>query len=225
MTMGWNDKEDITFKEQILAKVRNALIEKPEAMFKDIDKRTETWVPISEEDGTAVTFAQNFKALGGVFIYLEDEAEFGECIRQLAPENGWEPIWCTSPAMQEILQRYGIAYTDKPVREPKKKLVGLTGCECLVAQTGSVLLSDTVSNGREVYALPDVLLVFATTDQIVGGLKEAFHAIKKRYGSKRPSQLTFITGPSRTSDIEQTLVVGAQGIRQVAVFLVDQGFE
>ena len=224
MIMGWTGKEDITFKEQILAKVRNALIEKPEAMFKDIDQRTETWVPISEEDGTAVTFAQNFKDLGGVFIYLEDEDEFGECLHQLAPENGWEPLWCTSPAMQAILNRHGVAYSETPVAEAKK-VVGLTGCECLVAQTGSVLLSDAVTNSREVYALPDVLLVFATTDQIVGGLKEAFHAIKKRYGNKRPSQLTFITGPSRTSDIEQTLVVGAQGIRQVAVFLVDQGFE
>lgn len=222
--MAWSDKEDITFKEQILAKVRNALMEKPEAMFKDIDQRTETWVPISEEDGTAVTFAQNFKELGGVFIYLESENEFGECLRQLAPENGWVPLWCTSPAMQDILKRYGIPYSETPVPEANKK-VGLTGCECLVAQTGSVLLSDAVANGREVYALPDVLLVFATTDQIVGGLKEAFRTVRKRYGNKRPSQLTFITGPSRTSDIEQTLVIGAQGIRQVAVFLVDQGFE
>jgi len=222
--MAWNtktDNEDITYKEQILAKVRNALVEKPEAMFKDIDRRSETWVPISEEDGTAVTFAQNFKALGGVFIYLENEAEFGECLKQLAPENGWEPLWCTSPAMQEILNRYGIAYTDAPVREPKKKLVSLTGCECLVAQTGSVLLSDAEANGREVYALPDVLLVFATTEQIVSGLKEAFRAVKKRYGSKHPAQLTFVTGPSRTTDIEQTLVIGAHGIRQVAVFLVE----
>ena len=57
--MAWNNKgdhEDTTFKEQILAKVRNALIEKPEAMFQDIDQRTETWVPIKEEDGTAITF-------------------------------------------------------------------------------------------------------------------------------------------------------------------------
>ena len=222
--MAWGtktDNEDITYKEQILAKVRNALIEKPEAMFKDIDQRTETWVPISEEDGTAITFAQNFKEVGGIFIYLEDENEFADCIRQLAPENGWEPLWCTSPAMQTLLQRYGIAYTESSEREPKQKLVSLTDCECLVAQTGSILLSDELSGSRQAYALPDVLLVFATTDQIAGGVKEAFRYVRKRHGSKMPSQLTFVTGPSRTTDIEQTLVIGANGIRQVAVFLVD----
>ena len=223
--MAWNNKgdhEDTTFKEQILAKVRNALIEKPEAMFQDIDQRTETWVPIKEEDGTAITFVQHFKEYGGIFIYLENEEEFAECIKQLAPENGWEPLWCTSPAMQAILNRYGISHTDYPEREPKQKLVSLTDCECLVAQTGSIVLSDALTLTREAYSLPDVLLVFATTEQIVGGMKEAFSHIKKKHGNDKPSQLAFITGPSRTNDIEQTLVIGANGSRQVAVFLVDK---
>ena len=222
--MAWGtrtDNEDVSFKEQILAKVRNALIEKPEAMFMDIDQRSETWVPISEDDGTAITFAQNFKDLGGIFIYLESKNEFAECLRQLAPENGWEPVWCTSPAMQALLKRYGIDYKEASEREPKQKLVSLTDCECLVAQTGSVLLSDDLSGSRQSYALPDVLLVFATTDQIVGGVKEAFRYVRNHHGNKMPSQLTFVTGPSRTTDIEQTLVIGANGIRQVAVFLVD----
>ena len=90
--MAWDNKgenKDATFKEQMLAKVRNALIERQEALFKDIDQRTETWIPIKEEDGTAITFVQNFKEHGGIFIYLESEAEFAECIKQLAPENGW----------------------------------------------------------------------------------------------------------------------------------------
>lgn len=222
--MAWGtrtDNEDVSFKEQILAKVRNALIEKPEAMFMDVDQRSETWVPISEDDGTAITFAQNFKDLGGIFIYLESKNEFAECLRQLAPENGWEPVWCTSPAMQALLKRYGIGYTEASEREPKQKLVSLTDCECLVAQTGSVLLSDDLSGSRQSYALPDVLLVFATTDQIVGGVKEAFRYVRNHHGNTMPSQLTFVTGPSRTTDIEQTLVIGANGIRQVAVFLVD----
>ena len=191
-------------------------------MFKDIDQRTETWVSIKEEDGTAITFVQNFKEHGGIFVYLESEAEFAECIKQLAPENGWEPLWCTSPDMQHLLDKYNIPYSENKEHEPKRKLVSLTGCECLVAQTGSIVLSDTLTQTREAYAMPDILLVYATTEQIVPGMRSAFQTIKRKYAKNKPSQLTFITGPSRSTDIEQTLVIGASGIRQVAVFLVDE---
>ena len=223
--MAWDNKGEnkyATFKEQMLAKVRNALIERQEALFKDIDQRTETWIPIKEEDGTAITFAQNFKEQGGIFVYLESEAEFAECIRQLAPENGWEPLWCTSPEMQHLLTKYGIPFTERMEREPKQKLVSLTGCECLVAQTGSIVLSDAMTCTREAYAMPEILLVFATTEQIVPGMRTAFQTVKRKYAKDKPSQLTIITGPSRSTDIEQTLSMGANGVRQVAVFLVDE---
>ena len=223
--MTWDNKEennDITLKEQMLAKVRNALIERQEALFKDIDQRTETWIPIKEEDGTAITFVQNFKEHGGIFIYLESEAEFVDCLKQLASENGWEPLWCTQPEMQSLLSRYNIPFTESKEREPKQKLVSLTGCECLVAQTGSIILSDLLTKTREAYAIPDILLVYATTEQIVPGMRTAFQTMKRKYAKNRPSQMTIITGPSRSTDIEQTLVIGASGIRQVAVFLVDE---
>ena len=223
--MAWDNKgenKDATFKEQMLARVCNALIERQEALFKDIDQRTETWVPIKEEDGTAITFVQNFKEHGGIFIYLESEAEFAECIKQLVPENGWDPLWCTSPKMKQMLSKYGVPFTESKEREPKQKLVSLTGCECLVAQTGSIVLSDTLTCSREAYALPDLLLVYATTDQIVPGMRTAFQTVKRKYAKNKPSQVTIITGPSRSTDIEQTLVIGANGIRQVAVFLVDE---
>ena len=223
--MAWDNKgenTDATFKEQMLAKVRNALIERQEALFKDIDQRTDTWVPIKEEDGTAITFVQNFKEHGGIFIYLESEAEFAECLKQLAPENEWEPLWCTSPAMQSQLAKYGMSYTESKEREPKQKLVSLVDCECLVAQMGSIILSDALTKTREAYALPDILLVYATTEQIMPGMRAAFKMMKKKYANEKPSQMTIITGPSRSTDIEQTLVIGASGVRQVAVFLVDE---
>ena len=124
-----------TNKEQILAKLRNALIEKPEAQFEDIDLRTDTWKPISEEDGTAITFVQHFKELGGIFIYLESEAEFGECIKQLAPQNNWEPLWCTSHKMQELLEKYGVNYSDTPTKDSKQRIVSITDCDYLIAHT------------------------------------------------------------------------------------------
>ena len=57
-----------TNKEQILAMIRNAIIEKPEAIFQDIDLQSDTWKPIKEEDGNAITFVQKFKDMGGIFI-------------------------------------------------------------------------------------------------------------------------------------------------------------
>ena len=220
--MAWDNKDDTTNKEQILAKVRNALIEKPEALFKDIDQRSETWVPIKEEDGTDITFVQHFKELGGIFIYLESEREFADCMKQLALENGWESLWCTSPAMQRLLAIHDIPFTTEKTRNPKQQLVCLTDCECLVAQTGSIVISDTLSQSQQAYANPDVLLVYATTKQIVNGMKDVFVMLKKKYQVERPSQVAIITGPSRTTDIEQTLVMGASGVRQVAVFLVEE---
>ncbi len=217
----WESQRITTNKEQILAKVRNALIEKPEAMFEDIDLQSDTWNPIKEEDGNAITFVQNFKDMGGIFIYLENEAEFGDCMRQLAPQNGWEPLWCTSPAMQSLLEKYGINYSNEPVRENKHKVVSITDCEYLVAQTGSIIVSDRNSD-RKSYTESDVLLVLARTEQIVGGLKEDMQHIKSDFGTGEALQAVIITGMTRSYDIEQELVSGVFGARQIAVFLIDE---
>ena len=210
-----------TNKEQILSKLRNALIEKPEAMFEDIDLRTDTWIPIKEEDGNAITFVQKFKEMGGIFIYLESEDEFGECLRQLAPQNGWEPLWCTSGKMQELLEKYGVSYSNVPIRENKQKIVSIISCDYLIAQTGSIVISDNNTESRKSYAEPDVLLVMAHTDQIVGGLKDALKSQKEHMNSHGATQSVIITGPTRSYDIEQEMVQGVFGPRQIAVFLID----
>lgn len=211
----------VTVKEQILAQVRNATIEKPEAMFKDIDLQSETWNPIKEEDGTAITFVQKFKNMGGIFVYLETEAEFGECMRQLAPQNGWEPLWCMQPAMQEMLERYGLYYTVEPERREGRKLTTITNCQCLVAQTGSIILCDGDTMSRKAYTESDVLLVVARTEQILGSLKEALKGVKEHAISDETSQIVIITGPTKTYDIEQNMVSSVHGPRQIAVFLID----
>lgn len=210
-----------TNKEQILAKLRNAIIEKPEAMFEDIDLRTDTWKPINEEDGNAITFVQNFKDLGGIFIYLENEAEFGECMRQLAPQNEWEPLWCTGRKMQAILEKYGLNYSTTPVRENKHKVVAITTCDFLIAKTGSIILTDQDTESRKLFTEPDVLLVLAHSSQIVGGLKEALKKQKEQLVSLTATQTVILTGTTRSYDIEQEAVQGVFGPRQIAVFLIE----
>ncbi len=214
--------DQVTNKEQILARLRNAIMEKPEAMFEDIDLQSDTWNPIKEEDGNAITFVQRFKDMGGIFIYLENESELGECLRQLAPQNGWEPLWCTSHEMQALLEKYGIQYCTEPDVPERKRLASIMPCDYLIAQTGSIVLTDGRAGSRRSYTDCDVLLVIARTDQIVGGLKEALQLLKEDLGDKVSSQAVILTGLTQTHAVEQESVKGVFGARQIAVFLVDE---
>ena len=68
---------------------------------------------------------------------------------------------------------------------------------------------------------PETHLIYARASQLVPELKDALKGIKERYGKELPSMISMITGPSRTADIEKTLVMGAHGPRQLYVFMVD----
>jgi L-lactate dehydrogenase complex protein LldG len=96
--------------------------------------------------------------------------------------------------------------------------LGVTGCDCLVAQTGSIFVSTRSAGGRACSALPPVHLVIARRDQLVPDLAAAFALIRKRYDQHWPSSLCLITGPSRTADIEKILVMGAHGPKRIALY-------
>lgn len=210
-----------TNKEQILSKLRNAVMEKPEAMFEDIDLQSDTWNPIKEEDGNAITFVQNFKDMGGIFIYLENEADLGECLHQLAPQNDWEPLWCTNKEIQTLLEKHHVAYCTEPVPD-KKRVTSIIPCDYLIAQTGSIMVTDGKTGSRKAYTDCDVLLVVAYSNQVVGGLKEALQQLKDRHDRQTFSQAVILTGLTHSFDIEQETVTGVFGARQIAVFLIDE---
>jgi L-lactate dehydrogenase complex protein LldG len=97
--------------------------------------------------------------------------------------------------------------------------IGITGCDGLVAQTGSILISTRSAGGRALSVFPPIHLVVARRDQLVPNLESAMAVWRDRYDGRWPSQLSVITGPSRTSDIEKVLVLGAHGPKRLAVYL------
>ena len=97
--------------------------------------------------------------------------------------------------------------------------VGVTSCEFIISRLGSIMVSSKTSRRLNVY--PEVHVVIAYTNQLVEDLKEAFDAIQDKYSGKLPSLLSVITGPSRTADIEKTLVMGAHGPRELFLILVE----
>jgi L-lactate dehydrogenase complex protein LldG len=100
--------------------------------------------------------------------------------------------------------------------------VSVTGCETLVARTGTIVISTAQASGRTVSVYAPVHICIAYTHQLVYDIKDALQQVKKKYNHHLPSLISFATGPSRTADIEKTLVVGVHGPKEVYCFLVDE---
>jgi L-lactate dehydrogenase complex protein LldG len=94
---------------------------------------------------------------------------------------------------------------------------GVTGCECLVAQTGSVCVTSRSSGGRSLSVAPPHHVVIANREQLVMDLTAAYDHLNKKYANDWPSFIGLITGPSRTGDIERILVLGAHGPKKLTV--------
>ena len=98
-------------------------------------------------------------------------------------------------------------------------VVGITGCFCATAETGTLVLL----SGPETYAsaglLPETHIAIVPASRIVAGHEEAFDLIRAERG-ELPRAVNFVSGPSRTGDIEQTIVLGAHGPYRVYVIVV-----
>ncbi|HEX8460867.1 MAG TPA: LUD domain-containing protein, partial [Segetibacter sp.] len=97
----------------------------------------------------------------------------------------------------------------------------ITTCELLIARTGSLLLSSASESGRTTSIYAPIHICIAYTRQLVYDIKEGLLLLKEKYAGALPSMITLATGPSRTADIEKTLVVGVHGPAEVFVFLVE----
>lgn len=96
--------------------------------------------------------------------------------------------------------------------------VGLSSADFLIARTGSIVLNSLSSGGRRLSVLPPIHIVLAETKQIVSSLDDIF---RNDFVSTNWSYATIISGPSRTSDIEKQLVLGAHGPKRVIVILIE----
>lgn len=209
--------DETTSREKVLKSVRNALISKLDNPYQDVDFESSVFQAF--DDTLEMVFAQELLKVSGKFVYCSDDAEFTVMLKSVMNENGWDKIFCMDEKMINLLSSVGIE-TDKNLQEDNVK-AGLTQCEYLVARLGSVMVSSESAGGRRMNIYPESHLVYAHTSQLVPELKDALKGMKKKYGNKLPSMISLITGPSRTADIEKTLVMGAHGPKDIYVFMVD----
>lgn len=98
--------------------------------------------------------------------------------------------------------------------------VGVTGSYCAVAETGTLVLLSGQEHHATTSLLPETHIAVVRRNRIVKTMEEAWQLIRSEVGSL-PRQVAFISGPSRTADIEMTLVYGAHGPFRVHVIIVD----
>ena len=132
----------------------------------------------------------------------------------------WGDIHCQTPALIKDLQLKQLPSLNKGDMHTAD--AAITDCEMLVARTGTIVLSAAQPSGRALPVYTPVHLVIAYTHQLVFDLKDAITRLKDKYQGDLPSSIHFASGPSRTADIEKTLVVGIHGPKEVYVFLVDE---
>lgn len=200
-------------RENTLRKIRNALQTPTLLPFPKQIGFEEVYV---RKDGDLQTiFADEFEALQGNLISCQNRDEAMLLLSEMAEKKGWKQIYCQTPELdfgsQALVTRDNLALCDAAV----------TDCEFLVARTGSIVLSSVQASGRIVSVFTPIHIVFATADQLVYDIKEGIAGMTEKYKGQLPSALFFASGPSRTGDIEKTLVMGVHGPIEVYVFLIN----
>ncbi|MEJ0103071.1 MAG: LUD domain-containing protein [Bacteroidota bacterium] len=203
-------------KENILKKIRQALSHSTPLPFPQSEGNNSVYQPLQQE--VEVEFAEQFTKLQGKFIYCLNQQELAFQLNSLVRKQGWKKVYCRENKLLDLIGQQISDYltTDLPGCD-----ISITGCEALVARTGSIVMSAAQQSGRTVSVYAPIHICIAFSSQLVYDIKDALQVIKEKYGIALPSLITFATGPSRTADIEKTLVVGVHGPKEVYLFLVD----
>jgi L-lactate dehydrogenase complex protein LldG len=111
----------------------------------------------------------------------------------------------------------GLAIEVRPTRGDDR--LGITGTFCAIAETGTLVMLAGASTPTATTLLPDTHIAVVAADRIVAGMEEAFALIRRERGQP-PRAINLISGPSRTGDIEQTIVLGAHGPYRVHILVL-----
>lgn len=145
-------------------------------------------------------------------------AEVPPAVARFLAEAGLPPAVVVSPDLAEAdWAGAGLAVHAGAARPAD--LVSVTPCFRAVAETGTMVVASSPGRPTTLHFLPDIHVVVVEASRVVGSYEDAWRDL--RGAGAWPRTVTWITGPSRTADIEQSLLLGAHGPRRLHVVLVD----
>jgi len=205
-------------KENILNKIRQALAKPVPVPFPERNTTEFVYQPSTQD--LELEFAENFSNLQGRFSFCANANELVNQLNELAATRSWNKIICKEDKLLQLLSARGFNKINTTINLHDCH-AAITTCESLVARTGSLILSSANESGRTHSVYAPIHICVAFTSQLVYDISDAISKIREKYGNNLPSLISLATGPSRTADIEKTLVVGVHGPKEVFCFLVD----
>ena len=193
-------------------------------------KVCENWanhLPVSSQAALFEEFKTRATAVAAEVITVKSGSEAVEAVKKLAAAVGAKKIVAVNCPLQEAaglhgeLTKEGIAlYTAKEdiAAHAETADMGISGVEFGVAETGSVCQDAYAIEGRLVSTLTPIHVVFLDSNKIVPSVKDAFEIFSAVF---QRGYLSFITGPSRTADIERVLTIGVHGPSRFVIIAID----
>ena len=209
-------------RERILSKVRAAVSDGRDDDWRvELDRRMKQPPDLIRPKLPADLlgrFSEKLQAGGGTLEQVGTKAEVAATITQFLESNELPLKIRAAPALRDTDWGDGMDVSYGSTRGDD--LVSATPAFCAVAETGSVVLLSGEASPTTLNFLPDVHVVVLARDQLVSHIEDVW--VKLRALGEPPRTVNFITGPSKTADVEQTLQIGAHGPRRLHVVLVNE---
>lgn len=205
-----------SIRDRILDNIREATAGRP---ARDPGRPAGSFVYIPEGPLTEV-FADSLRKVGGHVELLSGLPEVAASLGRLIMENKWSVIACPDVLLSEALKLVSPGIHIRQELSEETDVV-ITRCDALVADTGSVFLSSSLTSGRKAIVYGPAHIVIATGSQLFPDAGSAMESLAGRHRESPSSLLSVITGPSRTADIEKTLILGAHGPKALHVLICE----
>ncbi|MBN2635610.1 MAG: LUD domain-containing protein [Prolixibacteraceae bacterium] len=199
-------------REEILEKLKGSNHHVPDKP--DFD--SPVYHPI--EKPLELAFKENLEKVNGHVYLFQSKMELYEVLNRFLSNVNKNRIFCFENKIAASLNNISFAALEFS-NIPEDIEIGITGCEFLIAHTGSIMVSSAQKGGRQLFVYPPIHIIVAKQNQLVEYLENAYSRLFEKYATNLPSHIALITGPSRTADIEKTLVLGAHGPREIHVFI------
>lgn len=146
------------------------------------------------------------------------ESDVPAAVARYLKANGLPPAGCVWPALAHLDWK-GAGLDFEPRGASGGDAVGVTGAFAAIAETGTLMLASGPDTPATVSLLPETHVALVRASRIVACMEQAWDRARAEFG-QLPRAINFISGPSRTGDIEQQIVMGAHGPYRVHIVLV-----